>query len=476
MRRGRFGVAFVSLIAMMAGGCALLTLHPQESSASASSSSNTMTPSMSESQRRALDRELESIRTTPGQSLTSIAALVVRDGRVVYTGAFGDAFIDSNDAARNKKATTDSMFRIASISKLVTSLAVVKLVDDGKLDLDRDVSDYLGYVLRNPNFPDAKITLRMLMAHTSSLRDGGGYNFAEGVNLREVLLPGGSRYGSGAMWAKDRGPGGYFHYCNFNWGVIATVMEQATGERFDRLMQRVLFAPMGITATFDPASLSPTDRSRVATLYRKRTEINGKEVWNVAGPWVPQVDDFSKEPPRARGSDAYVIGTNGTLYGPQGGVRISVSDLGKLMLMLLNDGQFEGKTILSSRAVQTLLSEQWRYDKTAFGGKGNRAEDDEGEGGLFNAWALGPQIFLDVSGKSRGDRIVEGGGFTGVGHLGNAYGLTSAFVLNPKTKNGLIFLVGGIESDPERNKGTYSAFYRYEERILTALDRFALLR
>lgn len=473
MKRLRERGALVVFAALGIAGCST-PANDRTAAISASPQMRTMNTSLSDSQRIALDRELEAIRTTPGRSLTSIAALAIREGRIVYANAVGDAFIDPRDQARNKSATTDSMYRIASISKLVTSLAVVKLVDEGKLELDRDIGDYFGYSVRNPHFPDAKITLRLLMAHTSSLRDGGGYNFPETVNLRDVLLPGGSRYGSGAMWAKDRAPGGYFHYCNFNWGLIAQAMERATGERFDRLMQRVLFAPMRITATFDPASLSLADRSRVATLYRKRTEVNGKEIWNGAGPWVPQVDDFSSGDAKPRGSDAYVVGTNGTLYGPQGGLRISVTDLGKLMLMLMNGGQFEEKTILSKAAIAALFAEQWRFDRSAFGGRGNRAVDDEGAGGLFNAWALGPQIFLDISGQSRGDRIVEGGGVTGVGHLGNAYGLTSAFILDPPTKSGLIFFVGGIESDPERDKGVYSAFYRYEERILTALYRLAI--
>jgi CubicO group peptidase (beta-lactamase class C family) len=355
------------------------------------------------------------------------------------------------------------------------ALGVVKLVDEGKLDLDRDVGDYFGYVVRNPNFPDAKITLRMLMSHTSSLRDGGGYNFPESVHLRDVIVPGGARYGGGAMWAKDRAPGNYFNYCNFAWGLVATVMERATGERFDRLMQRVLFAPMQVTATFDPASLSSAQLANLATLYRKRTEVNGKEIWNATGPWHAQVDDYSKEAPKARASEAYVVGTNGSVYGPQGGLRISATDLAKIMLMLMNEGVHNGQMVLSKRAVALLRAEQWRFDNAAFSGRGNRAEDDEGVGGLFNAFALGPQIFLDVSKGKTGDRLVEGGGYTGYGHLGNAYGLTSAFVLNPKTKSGLIFLVGGIAADPDKDTGTYSAFYRYEERILTALYRRALL-
>jgi CubicO group peptidase (beta-lactamase class C family) len=70
---------------------------------------------------------------------------------------------------------------------MVTALGVMRLVEQGKLALDTDVSRYLGYTLRNPYYPDAAITLRMLLSHTSSLRDDGGYNFPANTSLQSVL-------------------------------------------------------------------------------------------------------------------------------------------------------------------------------------------------------------------------------------------------------------------------------------------------
>ncbi len=422
-----------------------------------------------------LDAALLSISQSPGRELSSIAALAMRGGQIVYENAVGFARIDANDARRGIEATPDFLYRIASISKMFVAMVAVKLADQAVLDLDRDISDYLGYPLRNPHFPTSPISLRMLLSHTSSLRDGGGYNFPETVALRDVWLPGSARFGKGEMWAKNRAPGPYFNYCNFAFGMIATVMECATRVRFDRLMERELFAPLGVTATFDPASLASAELARVATLYRKRTEVNGRERWDTSGPWVPQVDDYTRAAPKPRATDAYVVGTNGSVFGPQGGLRISLRGLRRTMTMLMNRGQIDGRIVLSERAVSTLFTEQWRYSRAALDGKGNRAEDDEGEGGLFNAWALGPQIFLDISEGRRGDRLVEGGGFKGVGHLGNAYGLTSAFAFDPSRGNGIIFLVGGTASDPELNKGRFSAMYRYEEEILTAIYRAALV-
>jgi CubicO group peptidase (beta-lactamase class C family) len=79
------------------------------------------------------------------------------------------------DAAVNRAVTPDDPVRIASISKLVTTIAVMRLVEQGKLNLDADVSDQLGYRFRNPAFPDAPITLRLLLSHRSSLTDRVDY-------------------------------------------------------------------------------------------------------------------------------------------------------------------------------------------------------------------------------------------------------------------------------------------------------------
>jgi CubicO group peptidase (beta-lactamase class C family) len=70
-----------------------------------------------------------------------------------------------------RAVTIDDPARVASISKLVVAIGVMRLVEQGKLDLDRDVNDYLGWRVRNPAFPDAPITLRALLSHQSGLRD-----------------------------------------------------------------------------------------------------------------------------------------------------------------------------------------------------------------------------------------------------------------------------------------------------------------
>ncbi len=420
-----------------------------------------------------LNSELAAIVTNPIAPLASLSVLVVKNGEVVVHQQFGNKWIDNTNPANHKPADRATTYRIASISKLVTTLGVMRLIEDGKIRLDQDVGDYLGYPLRNPHFPDAVITMRMLLSHTSSLRDAAGYYWAhdQGVDLREVLIPTGKLYGNGAMWASagHAKPGHFFSYANLPWGVIATIMERVTGERFDRLMRRLVFGPMNLAGGFHPADFSAADLANIATLYRKRREVNGKEIWDPAGPWVVQVDDYSQAPPEPRATPAYVIGTNGTLFGPQGNCRLSAEGLGSIMLMLMNKGKHHGKQILAEKSVDLMLQPQWRNNqKTGIESNGDNTT------GRFQSWALGAQIFLDVGSNGKGDRLVEGGGVTGFGHFGDAWGLRSLMVLNPASRDGMIFLSGGPGFDPDKTPGKFSSWQRYQEQILSALHRYVI--
>ncbi len=426
-----------------------------------------------ESSMASLDAELAAITNDAARPLASLSVLAVRRGKIVYQQQFGRRYIDEKNGSNSRLANDLTMYRMASISKLVTTLGVMKLIEAGKVKLDTDVSEYLGYRLRNPSFPDDPITLRMLLSHTSSLRDDGGYYWEAKLNvdLKEVLLPGGRLFDKGQAWATNAKPGAYFQYANFPWGVIGTIMERATGERFDRLMRRLILDPMDLRGGFHPADFSRVDLDNTATLYRKRTDVDGKEIWNPAGPWVVQVDDYVIEAPVPRAFADYKIGTNGTLFGPQGNCRLSAAGLGKIMLMLINDGKHDGKQILQKASVDLMLAQQWRYSADLKNGSNGYG----GHQNAMNAWGLGNQHFLDVTGAGGGDRLVESG-FRAQGHTGDAWGLTSAMVFDRGKKEGMIFLVGGPGFDPESDGGKYSAHYRYEEKILTALHRHAIAK
>ena len=402
-----------------------------------------------------LDRELKAIVEDASCPLASLSVIAVREGNVVYERAFGRRHIDPD-----QPADAATLYRIASISKLVTTLGVLRLVEDGRLSLDEDIGTYLGYAVRNPSFPDAPVTMRMLLTHTSSLRDDAGYFWPDRA-LKDALVP--------AMWSPAHRPGSHFSYANLPWGVAGTVMEKVTGKRFDRLMRDLVIDPLGLTGGYNPADLSRTSLVNLATLYRKAT-AGDVQVWNPQGPWVAQTDDYSNAAPVSRARDDYAIGSNGTLFGPQGGLRASIGDLGRIMRMLMNGGEIDGRRILKRETVDLMLTPQWRRSHGA-------GDADYGSHrGRFNAWGLGNQQFLDVSGPDYGDRLVEGGGFVAAGHLGDAYGLLGTLAFDRASRNGFAFLIGGTGCDPETRRGKYSAGAEFEEQIATALYRHAIKR
>jgi CubicO group peptidase (beta-lactamase class C family) len=418
----------------------------------------------------ALDQELQTLISTHKPELVNVSALAIRNGQVVYQNQFGRSFINTVPGGQDLPVTDRTLYRIASISKLVTSLAVMRLIEEGKLSLDEDVSKQLGWALRNPNYPDQAITLRHLMSHRSSLTDGPGvYWWDVGVDLRDVLQPGGKYYKANEYWElnegdKNRAPGQWFNYVNLNWGVIGTIMERATGERFDRLMDRLVFKPLNMRGGFNPADFPKADIADIATQYRKRRNEGNQEVWAPNGPWIVQADDFhAQAPTQPDNIEKYVIGSNGALFGPQGRLRISVTDLSTIMLMLMNNGQHQQATFLKPETVKLLSSEQWRFNPA----KPNGESDDGGT----TSWALGPQRFSDV-GK---DRVVEGGGLPGYGHFGDAYGLMATFALDPITKNGLIVVVCGPAVNPSTFPAKWSTMYRWEEIANTAVFKHAIL-
>jgi CubicO group peptidase (beta-lactamase class C family) len=132
-----------------------------------------------------LDAELAAIAADPACQLASVSVLAIRNGAIACERQFGQRSI-----AAARPANERTLYRIASISKMMTTLGVMMLVEQGKLSLDADAGDYLGFPLRNPHFPERVVTLRTLLSHTSSLRDDAGYSWPSDTALSTILVPG----------------------------------------------------------------------------------------------------------------------------------------------------------------------------------------------------------------------------------------------------------------------------------------------
>jgi CubicO group peptidase (beta-lactamase class C family) len=186
---------------------------------------------------------LAACATVPSTAPSAHAEVGVAFDRNGDLASFADGMADPRS---RRRVTIDDPVRVASVSKMVTAIGVMKLVDEGRLDLNRDVSDYLGWPLRNPDFPDRPITLAMLLAHISSVREhDDDYVVPLGQTLRQALS-------DPRNWDAKHGPGdGYFAYVNFNYPIIGSIIEKVTGERFDLWMHREVLAPMKLDACFN---------------------------------------------------------------------------------------------------------------------------------------------------------------------------------------------------------------------------------
>jgi CubicO group peptidase (beta-lactamase class C family) len=350
------------------------------------------------------------------------------------------------DRLTRRMVTADDPVRIASISKLVTALGVLRLVDTGKLNLDRDVSDYLGYRLRNPSFPDNVITLRLLLSHQSSLLDGiDRYIIPLGETLQQRLT-------EPALWDGAHAPGsGWFHYTNLNFPVVASVMERVTGERFDHLTQRLVLRPLRLDACFNWSGCSASAPGRAVVLYRATGEVAKDDLHGLPPPcMIVPASDGSCELSR------YVPGSNGAMFSPQGGLRISMRDLAKVGQLLAR----RGRGFLSRRSFAELTSVQWRFNGT------NGLGEDGTASGFFCAYGLAVQT-VGLGGSGCHDNLF-GDGRRRLGHAGDAYGLKSGLWIDPKSGKGLAFFTTAVADDAPKGR---SAFTAAEESVVERSSR-----
>ena len=417
-----------------------------------------------------LDKDLQVLIDDKEHGVPGLGVAVVKNGKLTYEKTLGSRYIDNENPKNNLPLNRDTKLRIASISKTFTAVAYMQLVEQGKIDLDKDISEYLGFKLRNPNYPDVPITSRMLLSHTSSLRDGRVYAIAPEYSVEEFFVPDGKFYENGAHFAPEgEAPGKFFHYTNLNYGLLGTIIEKVTNTRFDDYMRNTVIKQMDIDASYNVADFSKKELKNLGVIYQKQS--NG--VWDNNGPWVAQIDDYSNlkvdhnivyvNNPDVRAEDSfydltnYKIGTNATIFSPQGGLRISLKDLEKWMLMFINDGKYDGKQILSKESVDLMFEPYWTLN----------ADKSNGitYGGLMNCYGLGIQNMRNID----KDRFLADRDIVMSGHFGEAYGLLAGMFVDREKKNGFIYVMNGMASSEGDNAGQYSGMYRWEERFCTAI-------
>ena len=317
--------------------------------------------------------------------VVGMSVVVVKEGDIVYSNAFGLKDIDSNTPLQES-----DLFRIASISKSFSATAILQLIEAKKVSLDADFSDLVGFRVRNPKYPDRKITLKMVLSHTSSINDSQGY-----FNL-DVINPEKNK-----DWAKsynNYAPGKGYQYCNLNFNLVGAVIEKLSGERFDIYIKNHILNPLALYGGYCIDSL---DNSRFVTLYA-----------------YDSVSGFMASPmaysPRREEISNYVMTYTTPIFSPTGGMKISAPDLARYMIMHMNRGVYKNVRIISEKSARIMQKKISKQDGYALA--------------IMNLDNL-------IAEKNM------------IGHTGSAYGLYSAMFFEPKEKFGFVVITSGCKPD-----------------------------
>ena len=317
--------------------------------------------------------------------VVGLSVAVVKNNKVIYNHSFG-----FKDVEKQLPLQNDNIFRIASISKSFTSTAIMQLVAEKKISLDQDVSELVGFKIRNPKFPNTVITLKMLLSHRSSINDSEGYfsldaidpaknpNFAKCYNAYEP----------------DKG----YMYCNLNYNLAGSILEKQTGVRFDKYIQQKILDPLGLYGGYNVNAL---DSNLIAKIYEFNKETQGFTLSPNA--YAPRTEEINN----------YTMGRSTPIFSPTGGMKISANDLAKYMIMHSQLGKYKGGRMISkklSQQMQAIISEEENYG-----------------------------MALETS-----TQLIPGK--TMIGHTGVAYGLYSIMFFEPKEKIGFVVISNGCDT------------------------------
>ena len=291
--------------------------------------------------------------------------------------------------------------------------------------------------------PDRPITLRLLLSHRSSLRDGVDYAVPFGITFRDVLA-------APEAFDLEHPPGGFFRYSNLNFPVIAAVMESATHQRFDLLMDGLVLKPLNLDACFNWTTCDVGRLRRAVVLYAPDGRVLRDDLKGIR-PVCPVNAPADSNCELA----TYRLATNGALFSPQGGLRISVRDLTRTGRLLLANGRLpSGRRFLSEASMTELTGLAWRFD----------GSNGDNEQNFYCGYGLAVQILAQCAPSDDpfgGSRIL-------LGHAGDAYGLRSGLWIDRARGVGIAYFATGLGEDPPRGRSAYRSI---EEWLAARLPR-----
>ena len=334
------------------------------------------------------------MQTTP---VVGLSVAVVKDNKIIYNHSFGYKDLEQKLPLQN-----DHIFRIASISKSFTTTAIMQLVAKKQISLDQDVSELVGFKVRNPKFPITVITLKMLLSHRSSINDSEGYFSLDAIDPAK-----------NPNWEKSYNayePNKGYMYCNLNYNLAGSILEKITGVRFDQYIQQQILDPLGLYGGYNVNAL---DSNLIAKIYEYKRDST--KFTHSPSAYAPRTEEINN----------YTMGRSTPIFSPTGGMKISAHDLAEYMVMHSQLGKHKGKRIIPkklSKQMQAIISEEENYG-----------------------------MALETS-----TQLIPGK--TMIGHTGVAYGLYSIMFFEPKEKIGFVVISNGC--DPKTINGINGVLHK----------------
>jgi CubicO group peptidase (beta-lactamase class C family) len=269
-------------------------------------------------------------------AIPGLAAVVIKSGRIAWSRGYGFADI----GAGRKMDPAATIQNIGSISKTFTGTAVMQLVERNQIDLDQDVSRYVGFEVRHPSHPTIPITCRLLLTHRSGIIDGDAYEAGYACGdpttplgdwLREYLTPTGKQFKATDNFG-DWQPGTKWTYSNVGFGLLGHVVEQVSGQPFRDYTRKHIFEPLGLRnvgwfwSDIDPATHASTYIQVNAKTQKSIGEARQKGLITGTPEQHPTLGEFQS-----------YCRYNFTNY-TDGALRISANNLGRFLIAYIGGG------------------------------------------------------------------------------------------------------------------------------------------
>lgn len=321
--------------------------------------------------------------------IPGVAIGIVRGDQIVYTQGYGVA----DNAGRTM--TPDTPFLIASLSKPITAMGIMQLVEEGKINLDAPIQTYLPWFRTADEKVSSKITVRHLLHQTSGFDERESYIRNLNTDPSDEALETSIRALNTAEL--NFAPGEAFEYTNTNYDILGLLIQTVSGQSYEQYIEEKIFAPLNMDQSY--TSLEDARTGNMARGYY---------------PFFGITTAYDHLMPYSR------------IVKPSAGLFSNAEDLTHFLIAQLNQGQYQGNSILSEEGIATLHTPGIQFSKNA---------------GYAMGWTV--FSFPDMTPATPNNTAP-----IGISHAGEWVGYTSLLVFIPELETGIVLLMN--KHDPAR--------------------------